>query len=484
MKRRALVIAACTVLLGTGCADPGAGPETAGVWTPPPGGLRWAACADNPAHDCAVLRVPVDWARPGGARVDLDVRRIKAADPAKRVGVLVLKGGLPLTEPTKELRDHFDFVSYRARPERTCWIRGPQVPQFPANQAEFDQVRSGMRTWYEQCAAQTGVAFLNDNSAAQARDIDAIRASMGERTISFMHTWENEIAGQMYAELFPDRVRAMVLDGNLDHSVDTAEEYMSVKASSVESTFVGFAEWCAISPACLLHGRNVSEIYLELRARTERGAVGPFTPIDLSAYVGAAGDYPDASFVRLSESFRHLYEKSGPAGALDTGPAARRARGPAATEPPLVYPTGVGRGLSFGHFCQDWNLPIGSFQELERIVQAQARRAPHVLINQNQYLNVVGCIGWPFAVGNPTHRLRITRPLRVLVVHGKFAPGQPVEWAESVADQIPGSTRLLYEGPGTLAYRESDCVRRAVDAFLIRLERPDRSTCPPVWPTR
>ncbi|GAA2216576.1 alpha/beta hydrolase [Micromonospora olivasterospora] len=481
---RLLAAAVSVLLVGTACAAPAASPEAAARWRPPADGLRWGPCADDATQDCAVLRVPIDWANPGGAQVDLNVRRIRAADPAKRIGVLVLKGGLPLTEPTRRLREHFDFVSYRAKPEKTCWIRGPLVPQFPASQAEFEVVRAGMRTWYEQCARQTGIGFQHDNSAAQARDVDAIRAAMGEDTISFMHTWENEIVGQLYAELFPHRVRAMVLDGNLDHSVRTAEEYMSTKAGSVESTFVGFARWCDLSPACELHGRDVSGIYHELRARTERGEVGPFTPIDLSAYVGAAGDYPDASFGRLSESFRHLYEESSPATAAPRlGPA--RPAAPAATAgEPLVYPTGVGRGLSFGHFCQDWNLPIRDYAELQRIVAAQAVKAPHVRINQNQYLNVVGCAGWPFAVGNPTHRLRITTPLPVLVVHGRYAPGQPVEWAESVAEQIPGSTRLLYEGPGTLAYRESDCVRTSVDDFLISLRRPARDTCPPVWPTR
>ncbi|MFD9737236.1 alpha/beta hydrolase [Umezawaea sp. NPDC059074] len=456
MRSRAFVAALTTAVL---CAAGLAPAEAA-----PSPGLSWRPCAQDSSLDCARLRVPVDWANPRTGTITLDVSRQKAAKPAQRVGVLVLIGSQPLANPSQALKDRFDLVTYSARQEETCTIALPGVPFIPTDDAELEEVRSGMRDWYLACAEQVGPVFQHDNSAIVARDVDAVRAALGERRISLMHTWENEIVGQMYAELFPRRIRAMVLDGNLDHSARSAVEYLGPKAAGVQATFDGFADWCDRTPSCVLHGMDTRKVYDELRDRADRGELGPITAADLSGHVGFAGDYPHRYFGPLAEHYLSLYRGSGP-------------------DP--VTTTGFRRGLSAGSFCQDWNLPITSYSQLTEILRAQDAAAPNTRINLNQWLNVLGCVGWPFEVGNPTHELRISaKSLPVLVVNAYQAPGQPAAWADSVARQIPGAAHLVYEGPGTLAYQESPCVRAHVDAFLITLAKPRVRTCAGLWPSR
>jgi pimeloyl-ACP methyl ester carboxylesterase len=474
MRSRVLMAAVCAAALYA------AGVQHPALSAPAPD-LDWRPCLGNGSVDCADLEVPVDWADPGGEKVTLTISRRPAAKPDERVGALVLAGTVRLTNPSRALTDHFDLINYTTRQENTCRARLPEFPAFPKNDIELDQVRNVMRAWYQACEKQVGAGFRHDDSASQARDIDAIRAALGEEQISLMQVWENEIVGQMYAEQFPDRVRAMVLDGNLDHSVETAEEYLALKAKSVENTLRGFAHWCRISTVCALHGQDVGKVYTELNARAERGELGNIAPKELSIHIGSAGDYPEIYWPRLAKFYRDLHD--GRTTRLATAPAGSRGAAPqAAPSAPASLPTVLRRGLSYGSFCQDWNFPIRNHRDLVRIIEAEERVAPHVRLNHNHWFNVLGCLGWPFEVGNPPHKLKIGKPLPVLVVNGRYAPGQPSEWADSVAAQIPGSSHLVYEGPGTLAYRESPCVRAGVDAFLVDLTRPQRSTCPAIWP--
>jgi pimeloyl-ACP methyl ester carboxylesterase len=453
MRIRSLIAVSCAAVVSA------AGLTAAAAQ--PPARLSWAPCTPAATKDCAELSVPVDWQAPGGPAVTLDLTRHRAASPANRIGVLVLAGTQALTNTSAALLDSFDIITYSARPAKICRVAYPDTPLFPADQAQFDRVVSGMRDWYLACAKVVGPAFLHDNSADEARDVDAIREALGERQISLMHTWENEIVGQMYAEQFPGRVRALVLDGNLDHSVTTAMDYLTTKAWSVEASFDGFADWCGRAPDCALYGTDVRALYGDLRTKAEQGLLGTITPADLSARIGGSADYPDVYFHDLAEYYRTVHDMS-----LQGS----------------VAPAGFRRGFSYGSFCQDWKLPVADYAELTRIVAAQSAIAPNTRVNLNQWLNVLGCLGWPFGTGNPQHRLAITKPLPVLIVNAFQAPGQPAQWADSVAAQIPGSSHLMYLGPGTLAYRESPCARAAIDDFLVALRRPASATCPGIWP--
>ncbi|WP_344750969.1 alpha/beta hydrolase, partial [Micromonospora olivasterospora] len=132
--------------------------------------------------------------------------------------------------------------------------------------------------------------------------------------------------------------------------------------------------------------------------------------------------------------------------------------------------------------CSDWNLRINSYPELERLRRQMAQAAPTVAMHGQRWEAVLGCVGWPYRVAYPQHRLAVDRPVPTLVAYGAFNPEQPVAWAESVARQIPGARTLRYAGPGTSTYRSSPCARAVIDTFLVTRSAPTSTTCPAIWP--
>ncbi|MEU8327549.1 hypothetical protein [Micromonospora sp. NPDC048839] len=186
-----------------------AGPDTGSVgsttsgWN---GRIDWRACADqadDPGTRCGTLRLPVDWARPGGETFELALARRPAADPAARIGVLVFNPGGPglsgvdvaLTAASQlgpDVLRRFDIVGFdprgtvRSAPVRCSSALLAQHPSLtPTTAAEFERLRTYNRQLREDCRAQSGPLFDHLDSVSVARDTDAIRAALGERQLSF-----------------------------------------------------------------------------------------------------------------------------------------------------------------------------------------------------------------------------------------------------------------------------------------------------------
>jgi hypothetical protein len=77
--------------------------------------------------------------------------------------------------------------------------------------------------------------------------------------------------GQQYAELFPRRIRTMVIDSNMDHSLPTTWQFLQTEATAAQESFDQFVAWCDRTSACALHGRDVRRVFADLYARAERG---------------------------------------------------------------------------------------------------------------------------------------------------------------------------------------------------------------------
>lgn len=236
----ALSLNAPPSLAGTTPAEAGGtGPvtaPTAGGWS---GRIDWRACPerpDDPGTRCGTLRLPVDWARPGGETFPLALARRTATDPAARIGVLVFNPGGPglsgvdvaLTADSQlgpDVLRRFDVIGFdprgtvRSAPVRCSSALLAQQPSLtPGNAAEFERLRTYNRQLRDDCRAQSGPLFDHLDSVSVARDTDAIRAALGERQLSFYQWSYGTLIGQAYAELFPDRVRALVMDSVMDHS--------------------------------------------------------------------------------------------------------------------------------------------------------------------------------------------------------------------------------------------------------------------------
>ncbi|MET7949522.1 alpha/beta fold hydrolase [Micromonospora sp. NPDC005324] len=456
----------------------------AGGWT---GRIDWQACPerpDDPGTRCGTLRLPVDWARPGGETFELALARRTATDPAARIGVLVFNPGGPglsgvdvaLTADSQlgpDVLRRFDIVGFdprgtvRSAPVRCSSALLAQQPSLtPANAAEFERLRTYNRLLRDDCRAHSGPLFDHIDSASVARDTEAIRAALGERQLSFYQWSYGTLIGQSYAELFPDRVRALVMDSVMDHS-QGVREYFRSGAASNEALFHEFVAWCERTPGCALHGRDVPALYDQLMRRADAGTlVDPATGAKLTWFDFAFAtviNFFDATWADLANMLL----------ALERGEAAPLASpmAPVENDEDLTE-------YALPAFCQDWSLPVDSFAEWNRYLELSRAAAPHLRASPLAVRFTAICLGW--TANNPQHRLRVRTSALLLVLNGRYDPATPYDGAQRVVRQLGSRGHLLtYEGSGHASYPRTECTRRQVERYLItRTTPPVGASCP------
>ena len=225
---------------------------------------------------CGTVAVPVDWddaANPQGAQAQLAVIRIPAT--GDRIGVLMVNPGGPgasavdtvagmgVSLGDTDIRRRFDLVGFDPRgvghstPELRCrtdaefdaYRREPNADYSAAGVAHIEAL---YREFALRCEQRMGKGFLaNVGTAPIARDMDLVRAALGENQINYLgYSYGTEI-GAAYAEAYPDRVRAMVLDGAVDPSLDPIDENLRQMAG-FQTAFEDYAEDCAQLAGCPL----------------------------------------------------------------------------------------------------------------------------------------------------------------------------------------------------------------------------------------
>ncbi|WP_280831930.1 alpha/beta fold hydrolase [Mycolicibacterium frederiksbergense] len=272
--------ALAATLLGTSAVIcPVVGPA-AHAWAE--SGPEWGSCAPwvqdpaaIPTAQCRTVSVPVDWnsADPQGAQAQLAVIRIPAS--GNRIGTLFVNPGGPGASAVNTvagmaaaltgspLTDHFDLVGFDPRgvghstPQLRCrtdaeidaYRREPLADYSPAGVAHIEDL---YRQFAQQCLDRMGAPFLaNIGTASSVRDMDAVRAALGEEQINYLGFSYGTQLGAAYAEQFGDRVRTMVLDGAIDPSLDPITKNVR-QLAGFQQAFEKYAADCAQSSDCPL----------------------------------------------------------------------------------------------------------------------------------------------------------------------------------------------------------------------------------------
>jgi pimeloyl-ACP methyl ester carboxylesterase len=462
--------------------------------------IDWTPCPQDAAAECGTLRLPVDWARPAGETFDLAVARRQATDPARRVGVLLVNPGGPgdsgvdyavrraPSQFSADILARFDIVGFDprgvggSRPVRCSkelWDQRPSA--YPRNQAEFDRLAEFNRTLREDCRRRSGPVFDHADTLSVVRDMDAIRRSLGEKKISYFGHSYGTLMGQQYAERYGDRIRAMALTANVDHSLGV-RDFLVSSAATAEDSFREFVKWCDRTSSCALHGRDVTAVWDGLLARADRGEIrDPASPdqvltanaIALYAFKSFYG--PDRDELATYVAGLDAQEPKEPRQAQQrTRPrptATQGAQQQTTTTEPLLYAV----------LCQDWRFRPKDHREFADLTEAELKAAPHLRGSPRVHAAVAGCVGWPPEVNNPQHRLHVTKAPRILMLHSMHDPANNYTWATNVHRQTRGTTVLLpYEGAGHSVYGRTDCTRDAVDDYLTDLRTPSPgSRCAP-----
>ncbi|MEU1390504.1 MULTISPECIES: alpha/beta fold hydrolase [unclassified Nonomuraea] len=484
MRRRLPLLATAFVALAALTPVPAANAATtAKPATTTTNAITWAPCEEEPSAECGKLTVPIDWARPSGPSIDLAVARRKATDPAARVGSLVINPGGPggsgveavYGAPgsyTEELQQRFDIVGFdprgvgRSHPVIcSASVYNQMPPTVMRSQADFDAWNAFTKKLHPDCRARTGPLYDHVDSVSVARDMDALRAALGEEKLTYYGISYGTLIGQMYAELFPGRIRALALDSNMDHSLGV-KGFFATEALAVEDGFDQFVGWCEQDTSCVLNGRDIRAIWKSLLDKARRGElVYPSTGqrmTELQVIYNAALGNEGPDWRTLSEVINWL----------NGGPA------------PEWVPPLPGRGPVEGDvaelptriLCQDYNLKVNSYAEYADLMRTAGLLAPDTKYHPYPTDDLPICLNSGAPV-NPPHSLRYTGQAPLLLGNSIHDPATPWIWAANATRQLGSKAVLLtYEGWGHRIYGKDKCQTDIIDQYLIDLKVPPQGS--------
>jgi pimeloyl-ACP methyl ester carboxylesterase len=478
--------------------------------------LTWTACRDG--FQCATLIAPLDYDQPDGVKVALPLVKLPAAQPARRIGSLLLNPGGPggsgvdfarafakfLPLP---VRARFDVVGFdprgimRSAPLR-CFDTFEQaiasLPPFafPLTASEERTQRDSDRKLADACTRHGGPVLSHMSTADVARDMDLMRESFGDARLNYLGYSYGSFLGQAYANLFPNRVRALVIDGVLDPiawSTGRGSEGrtvpFSVRLRSDEGALRTLNEFFRLCDAagqdCAFSG-SAAKRYAALAARLRAhpieidegdGETSRFTYADLVAAT-LGGMYDPGSWPDGAEFLAAVEDAASPAtlGRLRAKLGARLGLTALEQEPYpnfLEGPPGV--------FCSDTINPR-TFNQWRRAVHTAARRTKYFGRAWGWSGSV--CTQWSPTAGQDRYlgpwTARTASP--VLVVGNFFDPATRYQGAVTASRLLPRSRLLSYAGWGHVAYlaRANFCVDDNVTRYLVTLRTPTPGTvCAP-----
>lgn len=503
---------------GTTTDSPTSDP-TSGATTAPeqPGpdipALDWTACRDG--FQCAKAVVPLDYDKPFGASITLSLIRLPAADPAQRIGSLFVNPGgpggsgvdfvrgvgkgLPL-----ELRARFDLVGFdprgiaRSTPLR-CFETFDEALAvvapiaFPVTAKDEIVWRASDQALASACAARGGAILDHMSTANVARDLDLLRRAVGDEQLNYVGYSYGSYIGSTYANLFPDRVGALVVDGVLDPvawSTGTAEESATLpfttrlgSANGASGTLGEFFRLCDAAGSDCAFGPDSQARYEELAQHvlanpveledplgTVRVTYADLVGFTLGALYGPIV-WPDfAGFLAVVEAAasaadvrQHLASLSA---ALGIHTAVQE-----------EYPNVVENFA--GVVCSETDNPA-TYDAWPAAAAAADLQAPYFGRLWTWISSI--CQPWP---GQDADRhagpWNTTTANPVLVVGNSFDPATPYAGAQKVADLLPNSTLLTYAGWGHTAFGSGNyCIDSNVVAYLVTRQPPAAGTvCQP-----
>ncbi|WP_158675551.1 alpha/beta hydrolase [Nocardia stercoris] len=451
---------------------------SAGACRSAPPTVAWHPCPESAALDCGSIAVPIDWAHPDGATIDLAVTR-KRATGTHPTGTLISLPGGPGTSGVDELRtqdqfspalhDAFDIVSFdprgvgRSHPIRCDQGLLAQPDTAPESGHTLAELQAYAHRLADSCRTFTGPLFEHVDEISVARDVDALRAALGRSTVALYGRSYGTMSGQAYLELFPQRVRALLIDSVDDHSLD-GPGFLAAEARAGGDTFGEFVSWCDREAACALHGSDIPGLYDRLWDSALHGTLAdshgrPSTALGLSTAVT-----------------QRLYQPDWTALANDL--AALRDRPPISGPVPWPQPTGVAVSAGQLAVCSDWTFDIPDQARWTDLWSEQNRNAGP-LHAHFAWAAATLCSGWPIPPADPAHLPSVTGGPAVLVMNSIHDPATPYEWAAAVAAHTPRATLLTYDGWGHGVYSRTPCTTAAGDAYLISGTVPAAGThCP------
>jgi pimeloyl-ACP methyl ester carboxylesterase len=491
MRRLARLIAALVALPAALCPAASATPIQPDV--PYSAAPVWSSCdsfVDDlsrlPTAQCGTVAVPIDYANPQGAQAQIAIIKVPATGP--RIGVLIVNPGGPGASAVdtvasmgaafvgSPISQSFDLVGIDPRgvghstPALRCrtdaefddYRAQPMADYSPAGVAHIEEIN---RTFAGQCLDRMGAEFLaNIGTAAAVRDMDVVRAALGEDRINYLGFSYGTQLGAAYAERYPDRVRAMVLDGALNPNLDPVTESVN-QVAGFQRAFERYAADCATSVDCPL-GTDPAQFVNRFHQLVDPLVTRPAASSDPRGL-----GYQDAITGTVSALYSPRYWTYLTSGLLGL------ARG---TDPIdlLLLADDYQQRSSDGHYknrqdaftairCLDAVYP--SDPAVWADADLRAREAAPFL-SYGAYTGYAPrdvCAMWPVPPTSSVHQATSPGPGKVVVVSTTGDPATPYQAGVDLARQT-GASLISFDGvQHTVVFNGDACVDSAIVDFLV-----------------
>ncbi|KOV70442.1 tripeptidyl aminopeptidase [Streptomyces sp. AS58] len=466
-------------------------------------GIDWQDCPpdwglEKPIR-CGYVTVPLDYAEPYGKQIRIAVDRIgNTGTKEERQGALVYNpggpGGSGLRFPRRvttanplwaKTAEAYDFVGFDPRgvgksAPISCvdpqeFVKAPKPDPVPDSEADKRAQRKLAREYAEGCQERSGAMLPHMTTPNTARDLDVVRAALGERKLNFLGVSYGTYLGAVYGTLFPGHVRRMVVDSVVDPSREKIWYQANLDQDvAFETRWRDWQDWVAQNDATFHLGDTRAEVqaeWLELRATAKKEPIGGVVgPAELVGFFQSA-PYYDSSWVPVATVFSAYVAGDTQALVDAAAPDPSDTAGNAASENGNAVYTAVE--------CADAKWPT-SWRKWDRDNTRLHRDHPF-LTWSNAWLNLP-CATWPAKQNTPLD-VRTGKGLPpVLIVQSERDAATPYGGAVELHQRFKGSRLITEKGAGShgVTGLVNPCVNDRVDAYLLTGKVDTRDvTCRP-----
>ena len=479
--------------------------STATTAAPDSGGATSTAGAsegtDDATFSCAVVTVPLDYAKPQGETISIAVKK-RAATGGHPQGALFINPGGPGDSGVSfaeragnafspDLLSAYDVIGFDPRGVGSSTAITCTTDDDSASTAEpsptasagaalgtgsfeewAESTRQSFKELAEQCGSKTEPAALLDHvdTVSAARDLDILRALAGQEKLNYLGFSYGTYLASVYAETFPGNTGRMVLDGAIDPSLSLAEQGLG-QAKGFEQALRTYVDYCQASTGCPLSGGTDAGVQQVRNLITSANST-PLPTSDPNRTVTGS------DIVTALSEYLYTTEQNWPplTSALDQAINHHDGSAFAVAEEQDAASKDDSGGAFQAVTCLDY--PVEGDTATWAAQYEEAKRVAPIFGDSSTGMDLV-CSVWGHNGTRKPTQIHAHGAAPILVVGTTGDPATPYAWAQSLADQLDSGQLLTWEGTGHTAYGgDAPCINDAVDTYLLTGTMPKKGlTC-------
>ena len=449
--------------------------------------LDWQSCGSD--QFCATALAPIDWDAPADGTIELALIKQPATGTAQ--GSLLLNPGGPggsgwdyvyysgANSVGAAVAEVYDVIGWDPRgvgqsTPVTCYTDDADKDDLlygtfesPYGSPEWiDELTVVQEDFAAACLENTGALLGHLDAASNARDMDMLRAVLGDEKLTYLGYSYGTFFGAVYAELFPENVGRLVLDGAVDPLLPN-HEMLATQMAGFDSAFRAYLQWCLDGDDCPFSG-TLDDAIAQARSVLES--------VDARALVNDDGRTLDSATVGTGIAL-NLYSES------YWSDLSAMFAALAADDPSIAFQSadyynsrsggsydGNGTEVYVAATCADGDFTEDAASTLDRIadIDAAAPILGEFFAYDDFAVLDVACTNWPVPAGELPTSFAADGAAPILVIGTSNDPATPYAWAVSLASQLTSGVLISYEGEGHTIYNQGvACVDDVIDAYFV-----------------